>query len=117
MPRGGPRRRSPDELKVAWRTPIGSGYSGPAVADGRVFVSDWAEDPASRTLDGTERAIAPGGIPPYPAISRVVFLFARKHRLSGILPINSSPAIAMAGTVGRNRSLTSVDAPPLTALR
>ena len=48
----------PDELKVAWRTPIGSGYSGPAVADGRVFVSDWAEDPASRTLDGTERAIA-----------------------------------------------------------
>ena len=24
----------PDELKVAWRTPIGSGYSGPAVADG-----------------------------------------------------------------------------------
>ena len=48
----------PDELKVTWRTPIGAGYSGPAVADGRVFISDWAEDPESRTLDGTERAIA-----------------------------------------------------------
>lgn len=48
----------PDELKVVWRTPIGGGYSGPVVADGRVFVSDWAEDPESRTLDGTERAIA-----------------------------------------------------------
>jgi outer membrane protein assembly factor BamB len=48
----------PDELKVMWRTSIGGGYSGPVVADGRVFVSDWAEDPESRTLDGTERAIA-----------------------------------------------------------
>ena len=48
----------PDELKVTWRTPIGSGYSGPAVADGRIFISDWAEDPQSRTLDGTERALA-----------------------------------------------------------
>ena len=48
----------PDELKLAWRTPIRSGYSGPAVADGRVFISDWAEDPTSRTLDGTERALA-----------------------------------------------------------
>ena len=48
----------PDELKVTWRSPIGSGYSGPAVADGRVFVSDWAEDPESRTVDGTERALA-----------------------------------------------------------
>ena len=48
----------PDELSVTWRTPIGSGYSGPAVADGRVFITNWAEDPASRTLDGTERALA-----------------------------------------------------------
>ncbi len=28
-------------LKVIWRTPIRSGYSGPAVADGRVFVTDF----------------------------------------------------------------------------
>ena len=32
----------PDEgLEVIWRTPIGSGYAGPAVADGRVLVSDF----------------------------------------------------------------------------
>jgi outer membrane protein assembly factor BamB len=32
FPEGGP--------KVLWRTPLGSGYSGPAVADGRVYVID-----------------------------------------------------------------------------
>ena len=48
----------PDELEVDWRTPIRSGYSGPAVAGGRVFITDWLEDPDSRTLDGTERALA-----------------------------------------------------------
>ena len=48
----------PDELAVSWRVPIRSGYSGPAVADGRVFVTDWQEDPESRTMDGTERALA-----------------------------------------------------------
>ena len=48
----------PDRLVVKWRAPVNSGYSGPAVADGRVFVTDWAEDPESRTMDGTERVIA-----------------------------------------------------------
>ena len=48
----------PAELKVKWRVPVNSGFSGPAVVDGRVFITDWAEDPASRTMDGTERAIA-----------------------------------------------------------
>ena len=49
----------PEEgLKVTWRTPLRSGYSGPAVAGGRVFVLDWLEDPESRTLDGTERVVA-----------------------------------------------------------
>ncbi len=48
----------PETLQVAWRTPLRGGYSGPAVADGRVFITDWAEDPDSRTLDGTERALA-----------------------------------------------------------
>ena len=48
----------PDELLVRWRTPIRSGYSGPAVAGGRIFITDWLEDPNSRTLDGTERAVA-----------------------------------------------------------
>ena len=50
--------RLPDELEVSWRTPIRSGYSGPAVAGGRVFITDWLEDADSRTLDGTERALA-----------------------------------------------------------
>ena len=45
-------------LHVAWRAPVGAGYAGPAVAGGRVFVLDWREDPASRTLDGTERVMA-----------------------------------------------------------
>ena len=48
----------PEQLKVTWRTPLGGGYSGPAVSDGRVFVADWFEDPESRTVDGTERALA-----------------------------------------------------------
>ena len=48
----------PTELNVKWRLPINSGYSGPVVADGRVFITDWVEDPESRTMDGTERALA-----------------------------------------------------------
>ena len=45
-------------LEYKWRVPIRSGFSGPAVAGGRVFVTDWVEDPESRTLDGTERVLA-----------------------------------------------------------
>ncbi len=45
-------------LQVAWRTPVRSGFAGPAVADGRIFLLDWMEDPQSRTLDGTERVVA-----------------------------------------------------------
>src|SRR5262245_20084072 len=33
FPAGGP--------KIAWRVPISGGYSGPAVAEGRVFVTDY----------------------------------------------------------------------------
>ena len=41
--------------RVRWRTPIRSGYSGPAVADGRVFVTDfmWTTRPR-----GIERVLA-----------------------------------------------------------
>lgn len=46
----------PDEgLKVLWRTPIKAGYTGPAVANGRVFVLDWEE---TQKPKGTERAVA-----------------------------------------------------------
>ena len=41
-------------LKVAWRTPLHGGYSGPAVAAGRVFVSDFA--PTEKKA-GIERAL------------------------------------------------------------
>ena len=34
-----------DDLKITWRQPIGSGYSGPTVADGRVFVTDRLVEP------------------------------------------------------------------------
>src|SRR4051794_9405914 len=37
FPKGGP--------KVLWRTPLGGGYAGPAVADGRVYVLDRVLDP------------------------------------------------------------------------
>ncbi len=51
-------RFPPGGLKISWRVPIGSGYAGPAVADGRVFVLDWWDDPSSRTMGGTERLLA-----------------------------------------------------------
>ena len=35
-------------LKINWRTPIRNGYSGPAVADGRVFVTDLARQQGNR---------------------------------------------------------------------
>ncbi len=44
-------------LPVAWRTPIHSGYSGPAVAGGRVFITDARRlDPRSTAV--VERALA-----------------------------------------------------------
>jgi outer membrane protein assembly factor BamB len=33
-----------DGLKVLWRVPVGGGYSGPAVAGGRVYVTDYTPD-------------------------------------------------------------------------
>lgn len=46
---------SEDGLDVVWRKPIRSGYSGPSVARGRVFVSDFRP---TRHNEGFERAIA-----------------------------------------------------------
>lgn len=34
-----------DQIDIKWRRPIGSGYSGPTVADGRVFVTDRVGEP------------------------------------------------------------------------
>ena len=41
-------------LQVVWRTPVHSGYAGPAVAGGRVFVADYAQ---TRVLRGVERIL------------------------------------------------------------
>ena len=35
----------PDEIPVKWRTSIGTGYCGPTVTDGRVYVMDRLDDP------------------------------------------------------------------------
>lgn len=57
FPEGGP--------KVLWRVPVAGGYSGPAVADGRVYVTDFLKeegdiknDPGGRVdLKGKERVL------------------------------------------------------------
>lgn len=48
-------------LKFRWRTPIGAGYSGPAVAGGRVFVLDRQLAPgATRPSDPFDKGTIPG---------------------------------------------------------
>ena len=44
-----------DGLKVLWRTPVKGGYSGTAVSNGRVFLTDFTVISGSK---GTERALA-----------------------------------------------------------
>ena len=34
-----------DEVKIRWRVPVGAGYSGPTVAEGRVFLTDRVAEP------------------------------------------------------------------------
>jgi outer membrane protein assembly factor BamB len=58
----GVRDRFPaDGLKVHWRTPLGGGYAGPAVAGGKVFVTDRVAAPAAgpgrRPSAGKERVL------------------------------------------------------------
>jgi len=46
----------PDEgLRAVWRKPIARGYSGPAVADGKIFVTEM--EPADAGTQGVERAL------------------------------------------------------------
>lgn len=45
----------PGGLRATWRTPIASGYAGPAVAGGRVFVTDSRRTKGNRAI---ERALA-----------------------------------------------------------
>ncbi len=46
-----------DGLEIAWQTTIRGGFSGPAVAAGRVYITDFQLDPETRTLDGKERLL------------------------------------------------------------
>src|ERR1700686_3460224 len=43
-----------DGLAIQWRTPINGGYAGPAVADGRVFVTDFTR---KLNTKGSERIL------------------------------------------------------------
>src|SRR5882762_873718 len=43
-------------LKILWRTPLKRGYSGPAVANGRVYVNDFSPFQEGG-LKGIERAL------------------------------------------------------------
>lgn len=48
--------RIPDEgLPVLWRTDLGEGYSGPAIAQGRVFVTDYRADNMQLNNNPSER--------------------------------------------------------------
>ncbi|MEW6303769.1 MAG: PQQ-binding-like beta-propeller repeat protein [Verrucomicrobiota bacterium] len=51
----------PGGLKPVWRTPIGAGYSGPAVANGRVYVMDrFVNTNASARASSNQRGAIPG---------------------------------------------------------
>ncbi|MEO2019114.1 MAG: PQQ-binding-like beta-propeller repeat protein [Fuerstiella sp.] len=44
-------------LQPTWTVKIGSGYSGPAVANGRVYVMDYRPQPETKTLEALERLL------------------------------------------------------------
>jgi len=54
--------RFPKEgLKVRWRSPIGGGYGGPAVANGRVYAADYVANPdVKRPKSPFQRITQPG---------------------------------------------------------
>jgi outer membrane protein assembly factor BamB len=55
------RKFDPEGASVRWRTPIGAGYSGPAVIDGRVYVMDRRLAPGVGNPDNPfTKALVPG---------------------------------------------------------
>jgi outer membrane protein assembly factor BamB len=63
-------KKLPSEMKAKWRTPINMGYAGPAVAGGKVFVTD-------RTLgEGSENPENPFSKSPVTGSERVLCLDA-----------------------------------------
>src|SRR5438128_418790 len=56
FPKGGP--------KIKWRKPIGAGYSGPAVANGRVYVTDFVVAKGTKApSSGFDKTSMASGIP------------------------------------------------------
>jgi outer membrane protein assembly factor BamB len=49
FPEGGP--------KVLWRVPVGTGYAGPAVANGRVYLADFERAGTANPVTGKERVL------------------------------------------------------------
>src|SRR5262245_976908 len=50
-----------DGPKFRWRTPVGLGYAGPAVANGRVYVTDFVPNPGVKVpTSGFTSAVLPG---------------------------------------------------------
>lgn len=56
-------------LAVRWRTPLGKGYAGPAVAEGKVYVMDW-----NRTLDKDGKPVPPSKETGIPGKERLICL-------------------------------------------
>jgi outer membrane protein assembly factor BamB len=61
-------------LKVLWRVPIRGGYAGPAVASGRVYVTDYVTDADLRKLNN------PAGRPKLNGKERVLCLDAKEGK-------------------------------------
>src|SRR5439155_26135020 len=72
-------------LPVSWRTPIRAGYSGPAVAGGRVFITDSQRIKANEAV---ERAIA---------LDKLTGKEIRRSRSSDSEPGYNQPIIIEAG--------------------
>ena len=64
-----------DGLKFRWRVPIGGGYTGPAVAKGRVFVMD------RQLAKGATNPTSPWGRGEIPGSERVLCLNAADGRI------------------------------------
>lgn len=51
-------KKFPDDgLKPDWVVPTGSGYSGPVVSEGKVYLTDYVPEPETRTMEAVERLL------------------------------------------------------------
>jgi len=98
LPEGGPR--------VLWRTPIGPGYAGPAVAEAKVFVTD------RRKAEGVERVLCLDA-----ATGKILWTHAYPCTYRGVsydcgpraTPTVSGGKVYSVGTMGHLRCLAVED--------